>query len=83
VFLTSTAYEAVHDFVPLEPTATAVRSFLGTRQRSEGSWDNGDPFSTALALRALLLAATAPANPTLAIIRGRVIDNRPGFPSTA
>jgi len=80
VFLTSTAYEAVHDFVPLEPTATAVRSFLGTRQRSEGSWDNGDPFSTALALRALLLAATAPANPTLAIIRGRVIDNQTGLP---
>jgi len=75
-FLTATAYEAVHDFVPLEPTATAVRGFLVARQGSEGGWDNGDPFSTALALRALLLVSTAPVNPTLAIIRGKVIDSQ-------
>ncbi len=75
-FLTATAYEAVHDFVPLEPTATAVRGFLVARQGSEGSWDSGDPFSTALALRALLLTRTAPANPTLAIIRGKLIDSQ-------
>jgi len=75
-FLTATAYEAIHDFVPLEPTATAVRGFLVPRQGSEGSWDSGDPFSSALALRALLLASTAPANPTLGIIRGRVIDSQ-------
>ncbi|HYQ95105.1 MAG TPA: carboxypeptidase regulatory-like domain-containing protein, partial [Burkholderiales bacterium] len=80
VFLTSTAYQAVHDFVSLEPVATAVRAFLVARQGSEGSWDSGDPFSTALALRALLLAATTPANPTLAIIRGKVIDGQTGFP---
>jgi hypothetical protein len=78
-FLTSTAYEAVHDFVPLEPTATVVRGFLATRQESEGSWDNGDPFSTALALRALLLASTAPANPILAIVKGKVIDSQTGL----
>ena len=74
--LTATAYEAVHDFIPLEPTATAVRGFLVAGQRSEGSWDSGDPFSTALALRALLLANTAPADPTRAIIRGKVIDSQ-------
>ncbi len=74
--LTATVYEAVHDFVPLEPTATAVRGFLMARQGSEGSWDSGDPFSTALALRAVLLASTAPANPTLAIITGKVIDSQ-------
>ena len=80
VFLTSTAYEAVHDFVPLQPTGTAVRGFLAASQGSEGSWDNGDPFSTALALRALLLAGTAPANPALAIVRGTVIDSQTGLP---
>ncbi|HZF19216.1 MAG TPA: carboxypeptidase regulatory-like domain-containing protein, partial [Burkholderiales bacterium] len=75
-FLTATAYAAIHDFVPLEPTATAVRGFLTARQGPEGSWDGGDPFSTALALRALMLSATAPANPTLGIVRGRVIDSQ-------
>jgi hypothetical protein len=75
-FLTATAYAAIHDFVPLEPAATAVRGFLTARQGPEGSWDNGDPFSTALALRALVLSATAPANPTLGIARGRVIDSQ-------
>src|SRR5260221_8408460 len=74
-FLTATVYGAIHDFIPLEPTATAVRGFLAARQGADGSWD-GDPFATALALRALQLAATAPANPTLGIIRGRVIDSQ-------
>jgi hypothetical protein len=77
--LTAAAYEAIHDFVPLEPTATAVKSYLIPRQAPEGSWDGGDPFSTALALRALVLAGTAPANPTLAIIRGKVIDSQTGL----
>jgi hypothetical protein len=75
-FLTATVYGAIHDFVPLEPTATSVRAFLVARQGPDGSWDNGDPFSTALALRAIVLSTTAPANPTLGIIRGRVIDSQ-------
>src|SRR5258706_153719 len=74
-FLTATVYAAIHDVVPLEPTATAVRAFLVGRQGADGSWD-GDPFSTALALRALVLTATAPANPTLGIVRGRVVDSQ-------
>ncbi len=74
-FLTATVYAAIHDVVPLEPTATAVRSFLAGRQGADGSWD-GDPFATALALRALVLTATAPANPVLAIIKGQVIDSQ-------
>ncbi|PYR27430.1 MAG: hypothetical protein DMF98_06000, partial [Acidobacteria bacterium] len=78
-FLTATAYEAIHDFVPLEPTASAVKTYLISRQAAEGSWDNGDPFSTALALRALRLSGTAPANPTLAIVRGKVVDGQTGF----
>jgi hypothetical protein len=75
-FLTATVYAAIHDFVPLEPTATGVRTFLAGLQGPDGSWDNGDPFSTSLALRALLLATTAPANPTLGIVQGRVIDSQ-------
>ncbi len=78
-FLTATAYEAIHDFVPLEPTASAVRTYLISRQAAEGNWENGDPFSTALALRALRLSGTAPANPTLAIVRGKVVDGQTGF----
>ena len=75
-FLTATVYGAIHDFVPLEPTATAVRGFLAAQQGGDGSWDGGDPFSTALALRAMVLSTTAPANPTLGIVRGRVIDSQ-------
>jgi hypothetical protein len=75
-FLTATVYGAIHDFVPLQPTATAVRSFLAAQQGADGSWDSGDPFSTALALRALVLSATPPANPTLGIVKGRVIDSQ-------
>src|SRR5437899_2479069 len=59
-FLTATVYAAIHDVVPLEPTATAVLTFLAGRQGADGSWNNGDPFSTALSLRALVLSATAP-----------------------
>ncbi len=74
VFLTAIVYDAIHDFVPLEPTATSVRNFMTARQSADGSWDGDDPYSTALALRALVLTATAPANPSLAILKGRVID---------
>jgi hypothetical protein len=80
VFLTSIAYDAVHDFIPLEPSATAVRNFLVGRQAADGSWDSGDPFSTALALRALRLTGLAPSNPTLAILKGRIVDAQTAQP---
>lgn len=41
------------------PEAGAVRSFLEGKQRPDGSWD-GDPYTTALALRALDALANVP-----------------------
>lgn len=79
VFLSALAYDAIHDFVALEPTATTVRNFLLARQAADGSWDAGDPYATALALRALVLTATASANPTLAVVKGRVADAQTGL----
>ena len=78
-FLTAIAYQAVHDFLPLDPTASALTTFLVSSQVADGSW-NGDPYVTALALRALVLADSAPANPTLSVIRGKVVDSQTGQP---
>jgi hypothetical protein len=74
VFLTAVAYEGLHDFQPLEPLASAVRGFLVSRQAADGSWDGGDPYATALALRALALTSVAPFDPTRSAIRGRIAD---------
>lgn len=80
VFLTAAAYESLHPFLPLEPTGSAVRAFLVSRQAADGSWDAGDPYASALAIRALVLTAAAPSNPTLSVIRGRVLDAQTGQP---
>lgn len=60
--------------------ATSVNR-LKAAQLPNGSWDN-DVFTTALALRALHFAATAPppVNPTLGAFSGRVLDGASGAP---
>lgn len=79
VYLTALAYIGLHDFIPQEPTASAVKNVLASRQLPNGSWGD-DPYQTALAIRALFIAGTLPANPTLAIIQGRVVDAQTGQP---
>jgi hypothetical protein len=78
-FLSAQTYVALHDFIPLNPTAPAVSSYLLSRQLADGSW-NGDPYITALALRALGLTGDSPANPSLSALRGKVIDAQTGLP---
>lgn len=78
-FLSAEAYLALHDFIPLSPTASALSAFLASKQLADGSW-GGDPYATALALRALTLAGGAPANPSLSILRGKVVDAQTGLP---
>ena len=57
---TSTAYEtalamlAIHGASPAAPSLDPARAYLGTTQLANGSW-NDDPYSTALALRAVEL----------------------------
>lgn len=79
IYLTALTYIALHDLIPQEPMATDVKNFLTSRQLPNGSWGD-DPYQTALAIRALFIAGTLPANPTLGIIRGKVIDSQTGQP---
>ncbi len=76
VYLTSLAFNAIRGFQPQEPLATSIKTFLIANQQSAGSWGNGDPYVSALALRALQLTATSVSNPTLAKIRGKVVDTQ-------
>ncbi|HLF96249.1 MAG TPA: carboxypeptidase regulatory-like domain-containing protein, partial [Methylococcaceae bacterium] len=79
-WLTSVVYLALHDFVTVEPDAGAVRNFLIGTQAADGSWEGGDPFATALALRALAATWIAPTYPTLAHLQGQVVDAQTRLP---
>jgi hypothetical protein len=78
-FLSAQSYLALHDFIPQSPMATALPTFLVSKQLADGSWD-GDLYVTALVLRALTLTASAPANPGLSILSGKVVDAQTGLP---
>ncbi|WP_162058781.1 carboxypeptidase-like regulatory domain-containing protein [Undibacterium sp. KW1] len=78
VFLSCLAYENLHDFIPAVPTATAVQTYLLNAQLPDGSW-GGDPYQTALALRALSISQYVPADPSLAIIKGKLLESQTGF----
>lgn len=78
-FLSAQAYIALHDFIPLAPTAPALSTYLLSRQLADGSW-SGDPYVTALALQALSMTGSLPANPGLSILRGKVVDAQTGLP---
>jgi hypothetical protein len=63
------------DTLPFADPLTALRG----AQLANGSWDD-DPFTTALALRALMAAANPVPNPDLGSIRGRIVDGDSNFP---
>lgn len=77
-WLTAIVYAALHDFVPFEPNAPAIGAFLTGSQLPDGSW-GGDPYASAVILRALSLTATPPANPTLGVILGKLVDAQTGI----
>lgn len=72
--LSASIYLGLHDYIPLEPTAGTLAGTLIGLQAPDGSWETGDPFTTALVLRALSASSIAPQDPTKARISGRVID---------
>lgn len=72
--LSASVYLGLHDYIPLEPTAGTLAGILIGLQAPDGSWEAGDPFTTALVLRALSASSIAPQDPTKARISGRVID---------
>ncbi|MBI3729842.1 MAG: carboxypeptidase regulatory-like domain-containing protein [Burkholderiales bacterium] len=79
VFLSCLAYENLHDFIPAVPTATAVQTYLLNAQLPDGSW-GGDPYQTALALRALSISQFVPSDPSLAAIKGKLVESQTGLP---
>ncbi len=80
VDLTSLVYLAIHDWQPAQPIATTLANFFANSQAVDGSWGSGDPYITALALRAYALTAVAPSNPTLGAVTGVIKDQQLGLP---
>lgn len=80
VFLTAIAYLAVHDFVPLSPTGADINTLLTNAQGTDGSWGADDPYTTALAIRALALTTVAPQDQNVGAIQGQVTDASTGQP---
>jgi hypothetical protein len=73
---TSVVFEAVHPYLDAAPgLAAAVEAWLLGLQRPDGSW-SGDPYDTAVALRALALAAVPPLDPTRGAVQVRFVDAR-------
>lgn len=73
---TSVAFEAVQPYTGANPSiASSVNAYLLSQQLADGSWA-GDPYITAVALRALALTTAIPVDPTVsgttAAVRGLV-----------
>lgn len=82
--LTALAFEAVHPYTAALPQlGPAVEAFLLAQQKPNGSW-NDDPYTTALALRALALVGVKPTDPeqqaNSAIVKGTVYDEATNSP---
>ena len=83
IYETALAYEAL---AAVSTDATVLGNavnYLSATQAVDGSW-NQDPYSTALALRALHTAETRPVTPppapTTGIVNGTVVDGASGLP---
>ena len=76
VYETSLAYIALVGVITDNTVLGNAINYLTSTQLPNGSWNN-DPYSTALALRALYLSAnkpTPPPSPTTGTVTGRVVD---------
>jgi hypothetical protein len=78
-FVSATALIALIQNLPDPTPVSSSLSALRASQGADGSWD-ADPFTTALALRALQLADAPQPNPDYVTITGRVIDSQTAIP---
>jgi hypothetical protein len=78
-WLSAFVYQSVNDFIALEPTASAITGYLLAVQQADGSWE-GDPYVTAVVLRALGAAKSGPLNPTRAVLQGKLYEGQTGLP---
>lgn len=77
VGVTGLVYEAVHPYSGPQPAlAAAVQTWLLAGQASNGAWNNNDPWTSALALRALVLTERTPVNPAQAALKIQFVDGR-------
>lgn len=77
VYETALAYEAVANVITDATVLGNAVNYLTTTQSSDGSWGQ-DPYSTALALKALYLSENKPAPPsvpTTGTVTGTVVDS--------
>ena len=82
VYETALSYLALAGRITDETVLGGAREFLLSAQAADGSW-NGDPWETALALRALDRSgdpAPPPPPPTTGTVRGEVVDASTGLP---
>jgi hypothetical protein len=84
VATTAIIFEAVHPYTASEPAAgAAVNTYILSKQQSDGSWQS-DAYVTAVALRALALAATAPIDPTVSLtaatLKGQALEGNASTP---
>lgn len=81
VGITALIYEAIHPYSGTQPAlAAAVQTWLLAGQTANGSWNSNDPWTTAVALRALVLTGRTPVNPTQAALHIQFVDGRTGTP---
>lgn len=81
VGVTALVYEAVHPYSGNQPAlASAVQTWLLASQATNGAWNNNDPWTTAVALRALVLTGRAPVNPAQAALKLQFVDGSTGTP---
>jgi squalene cyclase len=78
-FNTALVLTALVPYLPDLSSVTNSISSLQSAQLANGSWVN-DPYTTALALQALYLAALPQPNPDYATIQGKVVDAQTGLP---
>lgn len=77
---TALVFEAVHPYSGKAPSAAKdVEAALLDKQLADGSWD-GDPYVTALALRALKLTSIAPVSPSAATLKVQFLDAQSNLP---
>lgn len=81
VGVTALVYEAVHPYSGTQPAlASAVQTWLLAGQATNGAWNNNDPWTSAVALRALVLTGRPPVNPAQAALKLQFVDGRTGTP---
>lgn len=81
VGITALVFEAVHPYSGAEPNlALAVQTWLLAAQAPNGAWNGDDPWTTAVALRALAVARRSPVHPAQTALRIQFVDGQTGTP---